>query len=157
MFILALLALRLYAVAAGAYELTLGHPECNPRPVGGIPEHRLWDIRIPRIIAAIVVGWRLGLCGAVMQCLLKNPFASPFTLGISQCADLGSAFAIVVLGAVIDEISAGHTTAVQTTSAAGRMQTGRSFHSSKLLEPECVDWVQPRSLHCREKTGDDAR
>lgn len=88
----------------------------------------IWNIRMPRIVAAIVAGWCLGLSGAVMQCLLKNPLASPFTLGISQGAAFGAAFAIVVLGAGGAEISAGHTGTVQTVSAAGPL-TIRNIYS----------------------------
>ena len=59
----------------------------------------VWNIRMPRITAAIVTGCGLGLSGVAMQSLLKNPLASPFTLGISQGAAFGAAFAIVFLGA----------------------------------------------------------
>jgi len=55
----------------------------------------LWNIRLPRIISAILVGAALGVSGAVMQCVLRNPLASPFTLGISSGAAFGAAVAIV--------------------------------------------------------------
>lgn len=55
----------------------------------------LWYIRLPRILAAILGGWGLALSGAVMQNLLKNPLASPFTLGISHGAAFGAAVAIL--------------------------------------------------------------
>lgn len=58
----------------------------------------IWDIRIPRILVAIIVGCSMGIEGAVMQCILRNPLASPYTMGISQGAAFGVAFAIVVLG-----------------------------------------------------------
>jgi iron complex transport system permease protein len=54
---------------------------------------------VPRIAAAIVAGWGLGLSGLATQSLLRNPLASPFTLGISQGAAFGAAFSIVILGA----------------------------------------------------------
>lgn len=57
------------------------------------------QIRLPRAVAAILVGALLGLSGAVMQGVLKNPLASPFTLGISQAAAFGASFAIIVLQA----------------------------------------------------------
>jgi iron complex transport system permease protein len=63
-----------------------------------------------------------------MQCLLKNPLASPFTLGISQGAAFGAAFAIVVLGDGGAETSAIQVSTVQTTSAAGPM-TIRNIYS----------------------------
>ncbi len=57
------------------------------------------NIRLPRILGAILSGVALSVSGAVIQSLLRNPLASPFTLGISGAAAFGAAFAIVVLGA----------------------------------------------------------
>jgi iron complex transport system permease protein len=57
------------------------------------------NIRLPRVIAAIVCGWGLSLSGLCIQSLLKNPLGSPSTLGISQGAAFGAATAIVVFGA----------------------------------------------------------
>lgn len=59
------------------------------------PSHTaVWDIRLPRIIAAVLVGSALAIAGTVMQCSLRNPLASPYTLGISNAAALGAAVAI---------------------------------------------------------------
>ncbi len=44
----------------------------------------IWNIRIPRILAAIIAGVFMGIEGAVMQCVLRNPLASPYTMGISN-------------------------------------------------------------------------
>jgi len=59
----------------------------------------IWSIRMPRIIAAIVAGAGLSVSGCVMQNNLKNPLASPSTLGISNAAAFGANLAIIVLGA----------------------------------------------------------
>lgn len=59
----------------------------------------IWNIRLVRILTALVVGAGLATAGAVMQCVLENPLASPFTLGISQGAAFGAAFSIVILKA----------------------------------------------------------
>jgi len=61
--------------------------------------HIVWEIRVPRVVAALLAGAALGLSGSVLQNVLKNPLVSPFTLGISQGAAFGAAFAIIVLGA----------------------------------------------------------
>jgi iron complex transport system permease protein len=53
------------------------------------------SIRLPRALAAFLVGMLLGLSGVVMQGVLRNPLASPFTLGISQAAAFGASFAII--------------------------------------------------------------
>ncbi len=60
-----------------------------------------WNIRLPRVLTAMLVGASLAVSGAVMQCVLRNPLASSFTLGISHGAAFGAAFAIIVLGAGI--------------------------------------------------------
>jgi len=61
--------------------------------------HILLNLRLPRIIAAITGGIALAVSGAVMQTILRNPLASPFTLGISNAAAFGAAFAVIVFGA----------------------------------------------------------
>ncbi|QOG12590.1 FecCD family ABC transporter permease [Arcobacter sp. FWKO B] len=57
----------------------------------------LEQIRLPRALAAFFAGAALALSGALMQAVLKNPLASPFTLGISQASAFGASFAIIVL------------------------------------------------------------
>ena len=54
--------------------------------------------RLPRILTAILAGGGLGLAGCILQAVLRNPLASSSTLGVSQGATFGAAFAIVVLG-----------------------------------------------------------
>lgn len=58
----------------------------------------IWQIRVPQALAAVVAGAGLAVSGAAMQNVLRNPLGSPFTLGISQAAAFGAAFAIVFLG-----------------------------------------------------------
>lgn len=53
--------------------------------------------RLPRIITAILAGGGLGLAGCILQAVLRNPLASSSTLGVSQGATFGAAFAIVLL------------------------------------------------------------
>jgi len=54
----------------------------------------VWDIRLPRVVLALLVGASLGLAGAAMQSFLRNPLAEPGILGVSSGAALG---AVVVL------------------------------------------------------------
>jgi iron complex transport system permease protein len=63
--------------------------------VGGV----VWNIRMVRIVGALFAGAGLAVAGVVMQCILRNPLASPFTLGISSAAAFGASFAIIFLGA----------------------------------------------------------
>lgn len=58
----------------------------------------LWQIRIPRITGAVLGGINLAMAGVALQAVLKNPLASPTTLGISQGAAFGAALAIMITG-----------------------------------------------------------
>jgi len=58
------------------------------------PGEILWTIRAPRAVTAALVGAALGLAGAVMQGLLRNPLADPAVLGVSALAGLGAAVSI---------------------------------------------------------------
>ena len=55
----------------------------------------VWNIRMPRVAMGILAGAGLAIAGAEMQGILRNPLASPFTLGISAGAGLGAALAII--------------------------------------------------------------
>jgi len=59
----------------------------------------IWRIRLPRILGAIIVGAGLSVAGCVMQNNLRNPLASPSTLGITNAAAFGANIAIIILGA----------------------------------------------------------
>ena len=50
----------------------------------------LWEIRLPRLLLGILVGGSLGLAGAAMQGLLRNPLVEPGLLGVSAGASLGA-------------------------------------------------------------------
>lgn len=55
----------------------------------------MWKLRLPRVLMAIVSGAGLAAAGLVMQTILKNPLAAPYTLGISSAASFGAAISIV--------------------------------------------------------------
>lgn len=55
----------------------------------------VWDIRLPRVLLAYIVGAALSVSGTVMQSVLKNPLASSYTLGVSSGASFGAAIIIV--------------------------------------------------------------
>ena len=57
----------------------------------------VWNIRLPRVIAAIICGAGLSLAGLVMQTNLNNQMASPSTLGVSQAAVFGANLIIIPL------------------------------------------------------------
>ncbi len=56
----------------------------------------IWNLRLPRILLAFLVGFGLSVVGASMQGLLKNPMADPYIVGTSSGAALGAAIAIIL-------------------------------------------------------------
>ena len=58
-------------------------------------ERTIWYMRLPRLLMGFAAGFSLAVAGAVMQPVLRNPLASPFTLGISAGAGFGAALAIL--------------------------------------------------------------
>ncbi len=54
------------------------------------------DVRLPRILGAVLVGGLLAVCGTVFQAILLNPLADPYTLGISSGAAFGASLVIVL-------------------------------------------------------------
>ncbi|NMC10848.1 MAG: iron ABC transporter permease [Methanothrix sp.] len=56
----------------------------------------VWELRLPPIFMGILAGMGLAVSGAAMQGILRNPLASPFTLGISSAASFGAALAIIL-------------------------------------------------------------
>lgn len=55
----------------------------------------LLELRFPRVLAAMLTGAALGMCGTIMQATTGNIMASPFTTGISSAAGLGAAIGIL--------------------------------------------------------------
>ncbi len=98
-FLVLLAAVALLALCVGSYRLMpLQIIDSLLGRSGEAASIVVWNIRAPRIMAAVIAGWGLALAGVVIQCILNNPLGSPFTLGISHGAAFGAAFAIVVLG-----------------------------------------------------------
>ncbi|OKY78485.1 MAG: ABC-type Fe(3+)-siderophore transport system permease component [Candidatus Methanohalarchaeum thermophilum] len=61
----------------------------------------IWKLRLPRICMAIAAGTGLAVAGVTMQNILRNPLASPYTLGIASGAGFGAALAIVTGAGVV--------------------------------------------------------
>lgn len=55
----------------------------------------LWNIRLPRVLLALVVGAGLSIAGATLQALLRNPLAEPYILGISSGGTVGALLAMM--------------------------------------------------------------
>jgi iron complex transport system permease protein len=93
----------------------------------------LWSLRAPRAAAAAVVGAALGLAGAAMQGLLRNPLADPAVLGVSAFAGLGAALAIALGLALIPG-------AVEAAALAGALAAGGvvAAMAARFREPEVL-------------------
>lgn len=66
-------------------------------PLPRLLDSLVWDLRLPRVLMAAVVGAALAVCGAVLQAVTGNALADPYLLGVSSGASSG-AVAVVVLG-----------------------------------------------------------
>ena len=95
-----LVMLALIAVASGRYALTPSEiMDSVYRRIAGqrslrLSDEVLWQIRLPRIALACLVGAALGAAGAAFQHLFRNPLVAPDTLGVSSGAALGAVLAI---------------------------------------------------------------
>lgn len=66
-------------------------------PLGSAEESILWEIRVPRVVLAVLVGGMLALAGATYQGVFHNPLADPYLLGVAAGAGLGATLAIAYL------------------------------------------------------------
>jgi iron complex transport system permease protein len=126
LFCLTLLSLRAGAVDVSwsdFFALISGRETGDP-----ILQTVLFELRLPRVLFAIIVGGALALSGAVMQALFRNPLAEPTLIGISSGASLGAVAALLFgFGSVLATGLAGFTGAMVATVAAylvGRRMPG---------------------------------
>ncbi len=56
----------------------------------------VWNLRLPRVLAALIAGFGLAVAGCAMQSMMKNPLADPYTTGISSGAALGATTAMTM-------------------------------------------------------------
>ncbi|MFI8927983.1 FecCD family ABC transporter permease [Streptomyces sp. NPDC053474] len=108
LFLLAALAL----VASAAVSVRLGttdvgygdiarsagfHLGLGAEPSAPLVDSLIWELRVPRVLLAALVGAALAVCGAALQAVTRNALADPYLLGISSGASTG-AVTVVVLG-----------------------------------------------------------
>ncbi|EJO5348243.1 iron ABC transporter permease [Clostridium botulinum] len=95
-----ILVLSIVSISAGSSNLSFKEVVASIFRYGSdVSNVVIWRIRLPRVLGAIVAGAGLSVAGCVMQNNLRNPLASPSTLGISNAAAFGANLAIIVLGA----------------------------------------------------------
>ena len=94
--IIAVLLLAAISLFAGPSSMTAGDVIETLAGKGNPSDIRIiWNIRVPRIIAAIIAGAGLSISGLIMQTVLNNPMASPSTLGVSNAAVFGANLSII--------------------------------------------------------------
>lgn len=99
----AFIGLILLSLASLAMGLSLGSVNFSPSELAqllagkGTPLQLslLYELRLPRVLAAFVVGGLLAVAGALMQLLLRNPLADPYILGVAGGAALGALLALL--------------------------------------------------------------
>lgn len=116
---LILLALGSVAMVLGDYTLSVGEVIDALRGHGeGHAELVVRDLRLPRVLAAILVGIALGFAGAIFQSLARNPLASPDVIGINWGASAAAVFIIVVIGGSQLMVAGGALLGALATSTA---------------------------------------
>ena len=98
--ILVLVLLALLASCCLAWALFTGSAAVSLRDVltagdDSLAARVLFDLRLPRALAAFACGGLLALAGALMQVLLRNPLADPYVLGVSGGASIGALSAML--------------------------------------------------------------
>ncbi|MFJ3496903.1 FecCD family ABC transporter permease [Streptomyces sp. NPDC086091] len=94
----------LLAVGTGSADIpplevarTLGaHVGLPWAPLPPLRDSIVWDLRLPRVLLAALVGAGLAVCGTVLQALTRNPLADPYLLGVSAGASTGAVLVLVL-------------------------------------------------------------
>ena len=96
-FFLVLLATLLIAPLIGSTDISLTRAfSTTLNNSNNIDASILFQVRLPRILLGAIAGAALSVAGAVLQALLRNDLAAPFTLGVSSGAALGAVIAIAL-------------------------------------------------------------
>jgi iron complex transport system permease protein len=102
-FLVALLTITtLLSLATGAFRISLSDlfgiiGDGPSRDSSEAVAHNVfWQVRLPRIVLAVIVGASLAVAGVIMQGIFRNPLAEPATVGVSAGAAVGAVIAIIV-------------------------------------------------------------
>lgn len=82
-------------VAVLLLSLSLGQQTINPFRLDPLQLKIILDLRLPRIVVALLMGGSLGVAGAILQGVFRNPLADPYVLGTSSGAALAAAFGLL--------------------------------------------------------------
>ena len=86
----------LFALSVGSADLQSPWNYIFGRSLQGPGHEIIWEIRYPRVMAALLVGMALGVAGALSQSATNNPLAEPSIIGTSAGASFGASLAIVL-------------------------------------------------------------
>lgn len=91
------IAVMLWAPTVGSTSISLARAFDRTIPWDSNVDAQIFFVaRLPRVLAAALVGATLAAAGVVLQALLRNPLATPFTLGVSAGASLGAMLAVTM-------------------------------------------------------------
>lgn len=132
----ALSAISLLAgVAFGSFPVSLPNVvESILAPTPGVVHDVIWNLRLPRTLAAFACGALLALAGALLQVLLRNALADPYVLGVSSGASLGALLALTAgAGALAMNVSAFAGAAAAIIIVFGLTYRGGDWNVYRLL------------------------
>lgn len=118
-----------WAVLETLWSMATGAPSAQPP----IAAHVLLSVRLPRVLAAMLVGANLAAAGAAYQTLFRNPLASPGILGVSSGAGFGAALAILLGGGALALQGAAFAGGVLAVAAAIFIAGHLGRHSTLVL------------------------
>ncbi len=137
-----LLALSVIAVLAMVCALAIGSVTIAPAELWAVLQGEgsllhstlIWDLRLPRTLAAFATGGLLAVAGALMQVLLRNPLADPYVLGLSGGAAVGALLAMLAgMGTLLISGSAFAGAMLATVLVFGLAHGTGSWTASRLL------------------------
>ncbi len=84
----------------------LHHLGIGESPLSPLRDAIVWELRLPRVLAALGIGAGLAVAGTVMQVLTRNPLADPYLLGLSSGAALGAVIFLLAGAALLMPVGA---------------------------------------------------
>ena len=146
----------LLAVSLGAVRVPLSHtwsivahrvlPGADASDFTAVEERIVWEFRMPRVLLGLFVGAGLGLVGATLQAVVRNPLAEPFLLGVSSGASLGAVLVLVLGSQAIGGLGLSAAAFAGSLVALGLVyllarQSGRITSSRLLLSGMAIAYL----------------
>ncbi len=97
--VLFLLAMLFWGLSSGASKLSYQQIIRALMTQDGVEYQIIWNIRLPRVILAAIVGASLAISGAILQGVMRNPLASPNIIGVTSGGGLAAVLVLVMFPA----------------------------------------------------------